>query len=49
MSVATCWSDTKEASFDTTLEWAPDGLAKEIGWQGETQLGFVALAGGVEP
>jgi dipeptidyl aminopeptidase/acylaminoacyl peptidase len=49
VSVATL-SDTKEASFDTALEWLPDGsgLYVEVGHQGQSQLGFVSKTGGVE-
>lgn len=49
MSVATL-SDTKEASFGTILEWAPDSsqLYVQIGWHGETQLSVVSLEGGVK-
>jgi len=43
-------SDTKEASYDATLIWAPDssGLYVQVGWHGESQLGRVSLEGGVE-
>ncbi len=49
MSVATL-SDTKEAAFGTTVEWAGDsgGLYVQIGTKGEQQLGFVPLSGGVQ-
>lgn len=49
MAVATL-SDSKEASFDAVLEWAPDSscLYVQVGWHGETQLGKVSLGGGVE-
>ncbi|MFI5385699.1 MAG: prolyl oligopeptidase family serine peptidase [Fimbriimonadales bacterium] len=42
MAAATL-SDTKEAGFGAVLEWAPDGsgLYVQIGWHGESQLGFV--------
>ncbi len=42
---ATTLSDTKEAGFGSTLVWAPDskGIYLQIGWQGETQLGYVNL------
>ncbi len=42
-------SDTKEASFGSSIEWKPDnsGLFVQIGWHGETQLGFVSLDGKV--
>ncbi|MDX2065982.1 MAG: S9 family peptidase [Fimbriimonadaceae bacterium] len=48
-SVATL-SDTAEAAFGARYEWAPDGsgLYAQIGTRGETQLGFVTVAGGVE-
>lgn len=41
-------SDTKEAGFGAVLEWAPDsqGLYVQIGWHGESQLGYVDLAKG---
>jgi dipeptidyl aminopeptidase/acylaminoacyl peptidase len=49
MSVATL-SDTKEASYDTILEWAPDnsGMYVQVGHHGQVQLGFVSRSGGVE-
>jgi dipeptidyl aminopeptidase/acylaminoacyl peptidase len=49
LSVATL-SDTAEAAFGAVLRWAPDslGIFVQIGWHGETQLGYVPLAGGVE-
>lgn len=42
-------SDTKEAAFGSVMEWARDGsgLFVQIGWQGESQLGWVAKEGGV--
>jgi dipeptidyl aminopeptidase/acylaminoacyl peptidase len=47
MAVATL-SDTKEAGFGAILEWAVDskGLYAQIGWHGETQLGYVDLKQG---
>ncbi|HVT11424.1 MAG TPA: S9 family peptidase [Fimbriimonadaceae bacterium] len=47
MATATL-SDSKEAGFGAILEWAPDssGLYAQIGWQGETQLGFIDLEKG---
>ena len=49
LAVATL-SDTKDAGFGATVEWAEDssGLYVQIGTKGEQQLGFVPLAGGVE-
>ncbi len=44
-------SDSKEASFNATVFWAPDssGVYVSIGWHGEVQLGFVdAKNGGVQ-
>ncbi len=44
-------SDTKEASFDAALEWAPDSQALyvQVGWHGEQQLGIVPIGkGGTE-
>ncbi len=48
LEVATL-SDSREASFGSILEWKPDGsgLYLQIGWHGESQLGFVAKEGGV--
>lgn len=42
--------DTKEASFDTAVEWKPDGsgLYFQFGMHGETQLGFVSLDAKIE-
>ncbi len=47
MATATL-SDTKEAGFGAILEWAPDskGLYAQIGWHGETQLGYIDLKKG---
>ncbi|MFX8758837.1 hypothetical protein ABTM54_19695, partial [Acinetobacter baumannii] len=44
MAVSTL-SDTKEASYDAVVEWAPDSqsIYLQVGWQGETQLGRVDL------
>lgn len=44
MAVSTL-SDTKEASFDAVVEWAPDSqsIYLQVGWQGETQLARVDL------
>lgn len=38
-------SDTKDAGFGASIAWKPDcsGLFVQIGWHGETQLGFVSL------
>ena len=49
LSVATL-SDTKDATFGTNAEWAPDssGLYAQVGTKGEQQLGFVPLEGGVK-
>jgi dipeptidyl aminopeptidase/acylaminoacyl peptidase len=49
MAVATL-SDSKEASYDAVLEWAPDSshLYVQVGYHGETQLGKVSLEGGCE-
>ena len=49
VAVATL-SDSKEASYDAVLEWAPDGscLYVQVGHHGETQLGKVSLDGGCE-
>ncbi|MBI1755552.1 MAG: S9 family peptidase [Fimbriimonas ginsengisoli] len=50
LSVGTL-SDTKEASFDATVEWALDSksLLVQIGWHGEVHLGRVdAAKGGIE-
>ncbi|HRK20819.1 MAG TPA: S9 family peptidase, partial [Fimbriimonadaceae bacterium] len=44
-------SDTREAAFDALVNWAPDskGLFVQIGWHGESQLGYVdAAKGGVK-
>ena len=43
-------SDTKDASFGAAVEWKEDssGVYVQIGTRGESQLGFVPLAGGVE-
>jgi dipeptidyl aminopeptidase/acylaminoacyl peptidase len=48
MAVATL-SDSKEAGFGAILEWKRDGsgLYVQIGWHGETQLGFVSTSGDV--
>lgn len=43
--------DVKDAAADVVLEWSPDskGLFVQIGWHGETQLGYVdAAKGGVK-
>lgn len=47
MAVATL-SDTKESGFGAVLEWCPDskGLYAQVGWHGETQLGYIALEKG---
>lgn len=47
---ATTLSDTKEAGFGAALDWKPDGsgLYVQIGWHGETQLGFVSLESQIE-
>jgi dipeptidyl aminopeptidase/acylaminoacyl peptidase len=47
MAVGTL-SDSKEASFNATLFWAPDstGVYVAIGWHGEVQLGFVDTKNG---
>ncbi|MEZ0327323.1 MAG: prolyl oligopeptidase family serine peptidase [Fimbriimonas sp.] len=49
LDVATL-SDSREAAFGATMEWKPDGsgLYVQIGWHGESQLGFVSRDGGVE-
>ena len=49
MAVATL-SDTKEASYDAVLEWLPDSKALyvQVGYNGEVQLGKVAVTGGCE-
>lgn len=49
LEVATL-SDTKEAGFGAVIAWAPDssGLYVQIGWHGETQVGFVSREGGVD-
>ncbi len=49
MEVATL-SDSKEAAFGTVMEWAPDGsgIYVQIGWHGETQIGWIAREGGVK-
>lgn len=41
-------SDSKDASGDYVVEWAPDGQAiyVSIGWHGEVQLAYVPLATG---
>ncbi|MFQ3667337.1 MAG: S9 family peptidase [Fimbriimonadaceae bacterium] len=38
-------SDTKDASFDAAVEWAPDSQALyvAVGWHGETQVGMARL------
>jgi dipeptidyl aminopeptidase/acylaminoacyl peptidase len=48
LGVATL-SDSKEASFGAVMEWAPDGsgLHVQIGWHGETQLGWIPKEGGI--
>jgi dipeptidyl aminopeptidase/acylaminoacyl peptidase len=40
--------DVKDAAADTVLEWTPDskGIYIQVGWQGETQLGYVDAAKG---
>lgn len=43
--------DVKDAAADIVLDWAPDskGLYIQVGWHGETQLGYVdAAKGGVQ-
>ncbi len=47
---ATTLSDTKEASFGATFEWAPDGsgLYGQIGWSGATYVARIGVEGGVE-
>jgi dipeptidyl aminopeptidase/acylaminoacyl peptidase len=42
-------SDSKEVSFGSVIEWAPDGsgLFVQIGWHGESQLAWVAKEGGI--
>lgn len=49
MQVATL-SDTAEAAFNAVLRWRADGsgLYTQVGHQGETQVGFVSVSGGVE-
>jgi len=48
MAVGTL-SDTKEAGFAATVEWAPDssGLYVQVGWHGEVQVGYVSVKGEV--
>ncbi|HWD38051.1 MAG TPA: S9 family peptidase [Fimbriimonas sp.] len=43
-------SDTRDAGFGVTMEWAPDGsgLFAQIGTFGETQLGFISKDGGLQ-
>jgi dipeptidyl aminopeptidase/acylaminoacyl peptidase len=40
--------DVKDAAADTVVEWTPDskGIYVQIGWHGETQLGYVDAAKG---
>jgi dipeptidyl aminopeptidase/acylaminoacyl peptidase len=47
LDVATL-SDTKEAGYGANMCWAPDskGLYAQIGWHGETHLGFIDAASG---
>lgn len=47
MAAATL-SDSKEAGFGACLQWAPDskGLYVQVGWHGESQLGYVDLKEG---
>ncbi len=49
LSVSTL-SDTAEASFGSTFCWSPDslGVYAQIGWHGESQLGFIPVSGGVQ-
>lgn len=49
VAVATL-SDTKEASYDAVLIWAPDSscLYAQVGWHGESHLARVSLSGGVD-
>lgn len=47
MAVGTL-SDTKESGYAAVMEWAPDskGIYVQIGWHGESQLGYVDLKNG---
>jgi dipeptidyl aminopeptidase/acylaminoacyl peptidase len=49
VAVATL-SDSREASYDATLEWSPDSqyIYSQVGWHGEAQLARTSISGGIE-